>query len=70
MLKLTFHNEWVLLNSVFPYGNFRAGILQRIFVFPGMREELVSELGREPINSEWSADVRFGAHSGLKSDIA
>jgi hypothetical protein len=27
-------------------------------------------LGREPINSEWSADVRFGAHSGLKSDIA
>ena len=28
------------------------------------------ELGREPINSEWSADVRFGAHSGLKSDIA
>ena len=27
-------------------------------------------LGREPINSEWLADVRFGAHSGLKSDIA
>src|SRR6202011_673865 len=27
-------------------------------------------VGREPINSEWSADVRFGAHSGLKSDIA
>ncbi len=27
-------------------------------------------LGREPINSERSADVRFGAHSGLKSDIA
>ena len=26
-------------------------------------------LGREPINSEWSADVGFGAHSGLKSDI-
>ncbi len=26
-------------------------------------------LGREPINSEWLADVRFGAHSGLKSDI-
>src|SRR5712664_3788628 len=23
--------------------------------------------GREPINSEWSADVRFGAHSGLIS---
>jgi hypothetical protein len=30
----------------------------------------VSELGREPINSKRSADVRFGAHSGLKSDIA
>jgi len=27
-------------------------------------------LGREPINSERSADVRFGPHSGLKSDIA
>jgi hypothetical protein len=27
-------------------------------------------LGREPINLEWSADVRFGAHTGLKSDIA
>jgi hypothetical protein len=27
-------------------------------------------LGREPINLEWSADVRFGAHNGLKSDIA
>jgi hypothetical protein len=27
-------------------------------------------LGRESINSEWLADVRFGAHSGLKSDIA
>jgi hypothetical protein len=25
---------------------------------------------REPINLEWSADVRFGAHNGLKSDIA
>jgi hypothetical protein len=23
----------------------------------------------EPINSEWSGDVRFAAHSGLKSDI-
>jgi hypothetical protein len=30
----------------------------------------ITRLGREPINSEWSADVRFGAHSGLKSDIA
>jgi hypothetical protein len=27
-------------------------------------------LGREPINLQWSADVRFGAHNGLKSDIA
>jgi hypothetical protein len=26
-------------------------------------------LGREPINSDWSADVRLGAHSGLISDI-
>lgn len=24
---------------------------------------------REPINSEWSGDVRFGMHSGLKSDL-
>ena len=32
--------------------------------------EQPEELGREPINSEWLADVRFGAHSGLKSDIA
>jgi hypothetical protein len=23
----------------------------------------------EPINSEWTADIRFGAHFGLKSDI-
>jgi hypothetical protein len=27
-------------------------------------------LGREPINSEALPNVRFGAHSGLKSDIA
>jgi hypothetical protein len=27
-------------------------------------------LWRVPINLEWSADVRFGAHNGLKSDIA
>jgi hypothetical protein len=26
--------------------------------------------GREPINSVWSADVRFGAQNRLKSDIA
>jgi hypothetical protein len=26
--------------------------------------------GREPANSERSVDVRFGAHSGLKPDIA
>ena len=29
-----------------------------------------SELGREPINSDWSSGVRLGAHSGRKSDIA
>ena len=28
------------------------------------------KLGREPIDSERSVDVRFGAHSGLSSDIA
>jgi hypothetical protein len=28
------------------------------------------EPGREPINLELSADVRFGAHNGLKRDIA
>jgi hypothetical protein len=27
-------------------------------------------LAREPINSVWSADVRFGAYSGLHSDVA
>jgi hypothetical protein len=27
-------------------------------------------LWREPINLEWSADVRSGAHNALKSDIA
>jgi hypothetical protein len=30
---------------------------------------LFTERGREPIPSERSADVRFGAHSGLKSDL-
>jgi hypothetical protein len=29
-----------------------------------------SELGHEPIKSEWLANVRFGAYSGPKSDIA
>jgi hypothetical protein len=24
----------------------------------------------EPMNLEWSADVRFGAHNWLKSDVA
>jgi len=27
-------------------------------------------LERDPINPEWPADVRFDAHSGLKSDVA
>ncbi len=31
---------------------------------------LAADLGREPINSEALANARFGAHSGLKSDIA
>ncbi len=31
--------------------------------------EWLPDLGREPINSERSTDVRFGAHSGLKSDV-
>jgi hypothetical protein len=35
----------------------------------GSPQMTIRELGREPMNSEWSADVRFGAHSGLKSDI-
>jgi hypothetical protein len=26
-------------------------------------------LRREPINLEWTANVRFGAHNGLKSDM-
>ena len=30
----------------------------------------IEEFAGEPINLEWSADVRFGAHKGLKSDIA
>jgi hypothetical protein len=34
------------------------------------KTDFVGNLGREPTNSEWSVDVRFGAHSGLKSDIA
>ncbi len=33
-------------------------------------QRALSLLGRELINSEWSADVHFGAHSGLRSDIA
>jgi hypothetical protein len=31
---------------------------------------LMATLGREPINSEWLANVRFAAQNGLKSDIA
>jgi hypothetical protein len=38
--------------------------------YPWPRKGEAGEPGREPINSEWLADVRFGAHSGLKSDIA
>ena len=32
MLKLLFHNQSFLLNIVFQYGNFRAEIVQPIFV--------------------------------------
>jgi hypothetical protein len=32
--------------------------------------EWLPDLRPEPINSEWSADVRVGSHSGLNSDIA
>src|ERR1700730_4898621 len=35
----------------------------------GFDQSTFLHLGREPVNPEWSADVRFGAHSGLKSDI-
>jgi len=31
---------------------------------------VVADLGREPIKSEWSANVHFGGYSGPKSDIA
>ena len=34
------------------------------------RSRVWNYLGREPINSERSANVRFGAQSGLKPDIA
>jgi hypothetical protein len=38
------------------------------------REQLAADggrpLGREPINLEWSADVRAAAQPGLKSEIA
>jgi hypothetical protein len=33
------------------------------------RADVDAWLGREPINSEWSADVRFSAHFELKSAI-
>jgi hypothetical protein len=36
---------------------------------PKAKIEWLWTLGRDPINSERSADVRFGPHSGLKSDI-
>ena len=41
--------------------------LRGLMRFPMIR---VTELGREPINLERTVDVRFGAHSGLKSDMA
>jgi hypothetical protein len=35
-----------------------------------VRRRAGTQPGREPINSDWSAEVRFGAHNGLKSEIA
>jgi hypothetical protein len=37
---------------------------------PSQAKVFKKTLGREPINLEASADVRFDAHYGLKSDIA
>src|ERR1700676_2066265 len=37
--------------------------------YPWPRKGEAGEPGREPANSERSTDVRFGAHSGLKSDV-
>ncbi len=48
---------------------------QRLRVFAiadKARKSIISHsmlLGSEPINSKWSTDVRFGAHSGLKADM-
>jgi len=39
------------------------------FCAVGQQDDL-GLLEREPINSVWSADIRFGAYSGLQSDIA
>jgi hypothetical protein len=38
-------------------------------LYPWPRKGGTGEPGREPANSERSTHVRFGAHSGLKSDI-
>ncbi len=46
--------------------------LRAFAIADNARKSMISHsmlLGREPINSKWSTDVRFGAHSGLKSDI-
>src|SRR5258708_9617449 len=45
--------------------------LRAFAIADNARKSMISHsmlLGREPINSKWSTDVRFGAHSGLKSD--
>ena len=39
MLKVIFHNECILLNIVFQYGNFRAGNETADFCFLGHEEK-------------------------------
>ena len=51
-------------------GDGRAGDVHRIHQrLSRRRTQQDVQLGCEPVNSECAADVRFGAYSGLKSDI-
>ena len=43
---------------------------QRLRSIPSRSKSAKVVLGREPISFERPGDVRFGAHSGLKLDIA
>jgi hypothetical protein len=54
----------ILLRYIFPV--FISIFISQLFNNP----EAALDLGRNPIDSEWSANVRFGAHNGLKTDIA